>query len=327
MKKHLAEDVSSLLLELYRLSSEMPMTVFQDAALDLIKPYVPFSSSMWGTATTTAEGIDVRTLHLHQKSPDMMIEYEEHKHLDSAAAYFFGKGDRTRGFNVAQWFTAPKEAQLLDYLRRYEQNNILITTSSEPRTSFLQWVSLFRASPDSNYTTKDEQLVAVLSPHLMQAVGLNRVLHLDRTIAVPINGQSRGAAIADLHGAIYHCAPAFDELMREEFSGWASGQLPKRLLEHFMSAQPMYVGQNAVLTQRVEQRLLFIAARKRCRADNLSSRERTVAERLSLGETHKEIAAALGRSPNTVRNQIQSVYDKLEVNNVAGLIQELALAA
>lgn len=47
---------------------------------------------------------------------------------------------------------------------------------------------------------------------------------------------------------------------------------------------------------------------------------------LARGDTHKDIATILHRSPATVRNHIQSIYDKLEVSNVAGLIQELRLA-
>jgi DNA-binding NarL/FixJ family response regulator len=51
-----------------------------------------------------------------------------------------------------------------------------------------------------------------------------------------------------------------------------------------------------------------------------------VARRAARGETHKQIAQALDRSPATIRNQIQSIYEKLEVGNVAGLVKQLALA-
>lgn len=66
--------------------------------------------------------------------------------------------------------------------------------------------------------------------------------------------------------------------------------------------------------------------RKRCRADDLTPRERTVAELLARGDSYKDIASLLARSPATVRNHIQSIYDKLQVSNVAGLMQELRLA-
>lgn len=60
-------DFSELLLRLYRLSHELPIEAFQDAALDLVKPVLPFDSSMWGTATRTDRGIDIHTIHLHNQ--------------------------------------------------------------------------------------------------------------------------------------------------------------------------------------------------------------------------------------------------------------------
>lgn len=326
MRKPDLPDFSALLLQLYRLSHELPIQAFQDAALDLIKPVLPFDSSMWGTATTAAEGIDVHTLHLHRKTPEMMAEYDTYKHLDSAAASFFGKGHGTRGFNSARWWSGPKYAPFLDYVRRYDQNNIFITMDSDPRSNFMQWVSLFRADPDAHCKPEEEHLLASLSPHLMQALALNRVMHLDRTLAPAPSTQRRGAAIADLRGAIYHCEVNFVALMQEEFAGWARQSLPQPLLEHFMTAQSAFLGRQVVMTYRLEQRLLFLSVRPRCRADGLTPRERTIAELLAKGDTHKEVAALLNRSPATVRNHIQSIYDKLEVGNVAGLIQELRLA-
>ncbi len=319
-------DFSDLLLQLYRLSHERSIDEFQDAALRLLKPVLPFDASMWGTATTAPEGIDVRTLHLHQKAPEMMEEYEAHKHLDSAAASFFGKGHGTRGFHSASWWSGPTYAPFLDYVRRYDQNNIFITMDSDPRSNFMQWVSLFRADPDAHCKPEEEHLLASLSPHLMQALALNRVMHLDRTLAPAPSTQRRGAAIADLHGAIYHCDVAFVALMQQEFTGWPRQALPQALLEHFMTAQCAYAGAQVVMSYRLEQRLLFLSARARCRADGLTPRERTIADLLAKGDTHKEVAAHLNRSPATVRNHIQSIYDKLEVGNVAGLIHELQLA-
>jgi DNA-binding NarL/FixJ family response regulator len=55
-------------------------------------------------------------------------------------------------------------------------------------------------------------------------------------------------------------------------------------------------------------------------------RERSVADLIAQGGTHKEVARRLSRAPATIRNQLQSIYAKLEVANVAGLIEALKLA-
>lgn len=67
-------------------------------------------------------------------------------------------------------------------------------------------------------------------------------------------------------------------------------------------------------------------ARSRCLADLLNLREWTIARRIAQGESHKEIAQALNRSPATVRNQIQAIYEKLQVGSIARLIEALRWA-
>jgi DNA-binding CsgD family transcriptional regulator len=52
-----------------------------------------------------------------------------------------------------------------------------------------------------------------------------------------------------------------------------------------------------------------------------------VAQLVAQGQTYKQIAQSQGRSPSTIRNQIQLVYDKLEVSSIASLIRELQFAA
>jgi DNA-binding CsgD family transcriptional regulator len=317
-------DFGMLLLQLYRLSHELPIDAFQDAALDLIKPVLPFDASMWGTATTAAEGIDVHTLHLHRKTPEMMMEYDDFKHLDSAAASFFGKGHGTRGFHSKSWWGGPDYAPFLDYVQRYDQNNIFITMDSDPRSNFMHWFSLFRADPDAHCKPEEVNLLASLSPHLMQALALNRIVHLDRLEA---GAQApSGSAIGDLRGVLYHADNFFETTLKTEWPSWHGRTLPDVLLKHFLHGHARYSGQAIVVTHRVEQRLLFLKSRMRCRADSLTPREHTIAELLARGDTHKDIAAILSRSPATVRNHIQSIYDKLEVGNVAGLIHELRLA-
>ena len=56
MKTVALADFSEVLLALYRRSSELGLEEFQDAALELVRPLVPFDTSMWGTATMTDAG-------------------------------------------------------------------------------------------------------------------------------------------------------------------------------------------------------------------------------------------------------------------------------
>ena len=53
--------------------------------------------------------------------------------------------------------------------------------------------------------------------------------------------------------------------------------------------------------------------------DLLTTREREVARELAIGKSAKEVARQLGLAPATIRNQTQSIYQKLQVDNRVAL--------
>ena len=62
-------------------------------------------------------------------------------------------------------------------------------------------------------------------------------------------------------------------------------------------------------------------------AEGLTSAERRTARRFAAGATHAAIAAELGLSSATVRNQLSSVYRKLDVHSKLALAAALARIA
>jgi DNA-binding CsgD family transcriptional regulator len=313
-----------LLLTLYRLSHDQPLDTFQDAALGLVRQVLPFDTCMWGTGMRQPNGvgIDIHTIHLHRLGPDMIAGYEEVKHQDFAAAAMSGQARATRGFNADALFTDGKGPDFRAYLSRFKLENCFLTTRTDEKTDFTQWISLFRAKAADHCTHEEAQFLHQLAPHVMQALALNRVVHLDRLVPGHAAPQ-RGAAISDLRGVVYHADPRFKELLAVEWTDWKGPALPKPLLAQLLSGHERFAGNTLVVNRRVEHRLLFLSARPRCPADNLTDRESAIAQLIAKGNTHKEIARLLDRSPATVRNHIQSIYAKLSVDNIAGLIEAL----
>lgn len=316
-------DFSALLLKLYRLAHEAPIDGFQDAALDLIKPVLPFDSSLWGTATMTAAGVDIHTSHLHQSSPEMLLDYEQHKAHDTAAQAVLARSQATGTFHTA---STVQDAGLRDFLSRYGHENIFITASTDPSTRFVHAISLFRADRDALGREAECQWLECLRPHLMQALALNRATHL-QLWAPAASGLPRGLAIADVRGVVYHADPQFDVLLRAEWAGWHGGALPPALLTPMLAGAGAFTGATLVVRGKAQHGLLFLRARPRCTADALSTREWAVATLMAQGCTHKQVAQRLNRAPATVRNHLQSIYGKLAVTNIAGLIEALRLAA
>ena len=103
--------------------------------------------------------------------------------------------------------------------------------------------------------------------------------------------------------------------------------VPAALLAGLQGATGRYEGAAIVATllrSRNDRTSLINVRLRTPPVDSLSERERAVAREFAEGRTYKEIAAAFGTSPATVRSQIQSAYGKLGVSTKIELGNELA---
>ena len=92
-----------------------------------------------------------------------------------------------------------------------------------------------------------------------------------------------------------------------------------QLLDRLMAGDNQITGEHVVIHRSLERGLLFMKARPREEVDELSAREFLVARLLASGLTRKQVAAKLERSPETIRSQVKTIFDKLGINNVAML--------
>ena len=67
------------------------------------------------------------------------------------------------------------------------------------------------------------------------------------------------------------------------------------------------------------QGLQRLTVRRLKKHDLLTARELQVTRALADGMRYKEVARLLGTAPSTVRNQTQTIYEKLEIHNRASL--------
>lgn len=315
---------SSLLLAVYRSAQELPPQVFQDQILEAVKPHLPFTSSMWGTATMTPVGIDIHSIHLHNSSQAMLDAYDKVKHKDTAAYRCTHQPRATMGFNVDVDFPGDDMGDYRQFLRDFGHSNFLITSDLNPISRFVHWVSLYRADPAQICTEDDKRILEHLGPHLMQALAINRLVHLDRLTGDACR-EKWSVAIADKRGVLYHADPRFRELVCTEWRQPDGDRLPDALLEQLSRSDAPVLGKDVVVQRTVEQGLIFLKARQRHRVDSLSTREFMVARLLASGLSQKQVASKLERSPDTVRSQARVVFDKLGINSVTMLAQHLVL--
>ena len=327
MKNKPLEDGSELLISLYALSQEQPIEHFHNAALLLLKTIVTFDAAIWGVATTKAEGIDIHSFHLHNKTPDMVVDYEEVKRLDSASAGMLGTPRATQAFNAVACFSDPARRPIRDFMMKFAQPNFLLSTDLNSSMSLLHWLTLYRTKGDAHFKAADVQQLHLFAPHFRQALALNRALHLSKSVSSEEKNSRIGTAIADPTG----CVHANDDLFKT-IIGNACGhpdavgyRLPYDLVAKIAGeGSDTFHWQRLVVQCREEHGLIVIKVRAQTLVDSLTAREKIIASLVSKGFTYKQVAAELCRSPATVRNQIQGIYGKLQVSKIAELVQALS---
>lgn len=330
MKRTALSHYSELLLAVYRQAQELPVHQFQDGVLTTLKHSLPFDSSMWGTATMTAGGIDIHSLHLHNTTQRMIDEYQQVKHLDTAALQVTQRKTATLAFCTDTDFPGEVYAPYRDFLHRFRHENFFITSDLNPLTQFVHWVSLYRAQASQVCTEEETEMLSCIGPHLMQALAINRLVHLDR-LTGDLAREKWSVAIADSRGVLYHADPAFREMVEREWPASTrpdaaqEDRLPQVLFEQLMADDGHVTGRQVVVRRTLERGLLFLKARRRGAVDELTARELLIARLLVTGLTHKQVAQKLERSHETVRTQVKSIYDKLRINNVAQLAPLLVL--
>lgn len=313
------DELSDLLLALYRASRELEIGNFQDAALEILKHRLQFDAAQWGTGPQNAEWISKRQVHLHKDHPDAAALYEDVKDQDDAVKLGWKRKHGVFSYNLPEMMNGKSRAGIRDYGKRVEHQNVLLTFDIE--NAFTRWVSLYRADSRRRFSASDERLAAALVPHLWEALAINRVTHLEHL-------GSRGGAhrfdlgICDREGHIHHGETGFRALMRTEFGTTSPDRLPQSCVDALLRAR-RFCGNAIVITVAQPADVLFLKARPRSNVDRLSTREFEIANEIAEGRSHKHVAERLGIAPSTVRNHIQAIHDKLDVRNAAELIAEI----
>jgi len=313
--------LSELLLDLYRSARELPADQFQQAVIQRLRPVFSFDSSMWGTGTVDGGGrVEVRSIHLDRQPQEMLENWMQVSHEDTVVEMVAARPGRVFNAHIPTLYRGRRDkAGMLDFARRFNAGNGLVVLHAHAGMPLLSWLGLYRRNVDTHFSERERILFELVFPHTLEALSMNRLLHLDSLYRDRAEGRA-SVAIVDRKGGVYQAEGGFGAALRQEWPQWEGTMLPGVLLERILASDPaQYRGQRlAVESQRVGD-LLFLRARKLEPIDRLTAREKEVAGRFAHGMSHKEVAADLGVSPATVRNQLQGVYLKLGVSDKASL--------
>ncbi len=315
------DKISHALLEIYEAGRNASLDAFQQVALEQLQSCLRFTSSWWGEATMTPAGLDIHQSHTYNQPPELVKEYLAVRDEDVVAAGAFDMtkpGLVTIRVHAPTAFTSKSFAGLRSYAKKLGHQSDLITYRADRENEFLEWVSLYRSNPDDHWRDSEYHLGKILVPHLFEAVRINRdvgqarLYRASRELAFEY-------AIADRRGFVLHGDATFFNILEEEFSNPVRRRLPKDMMDRLL-AEGLFRGRTIAVLAKNSAGLLFLRARRLVPADLLTDRERTVANLLMEGHTHKSVARRLTLSPDTVKTHIKAIYEKTSVHNRAGLI-------
>jgi DNA-binding CsgD family transcriptional regulator len=311
-----------ILLPLYRGAREVPVDQFLDWALRLLRTSVPFDMARWGIGIQDINGFTFPVNHLFNDDPDVGIHYEAVRSQDTAASWAAAHPGYTGNFHVPRLLSGAGQAGIRAYAKRFRREHALITVETGP-SGASSAIGLYGAMPKRPFAEHERQTMQWLFPHLMEAWSINQALHAER-IRIGPDERQWAVAVADPAGFLHFVEPAAWPLLEAEWPGMPAQRLPEHAIRILLDRLGQrFDGARIVVVPVVAGRLLFLKVRARVAADCLTPRERAIAAEIAEGLTHKEIARRLHLSPATVRNQIQSIHERLDVRNNAQLVAKL----
>ena len=296
------ETILDIAFQLYRAAQDTPLEDFEALALSILKVLVPFCAAVWMAADYGRGRLRVRRAHLHNAPPEA-IEFLASS--GRALAIAAGLPRRAHPFNAADHY-------------QYQ----LLIADLPALSSRGNWLALFRPEEQVAFARHELDAVALLMPHLSQALALNRALHLERG-SLDARAAS-GRALVRSDGTVIHCGDALAAVIRAEYPAWDEVLLPKRLLQQVRCNDTLYLGCDTCvrITRTGKARLLTLNPVRP--AERLSPQQLAVAQLFGAGASYKEIARRVTLAPATVRNVVQVTYRKLGVKNKVQLARLMA---
>jgi DNA-binding CsgD family transcriptional regulator len=315
------DDVNALVLALYQSAREVPLEQFQEQALMLVKASISFDVARWGIGSFDAQGLVFHAPFLYNDSPESVQDYTPLRDHDEVAFHCAAHSGVTLNCYLPERSRHSPELQA--YAHRYRHEHGLITGFQNPVTGHTSSISLYRAYERCSFTEAERKVMQTLFPHLLEALRICQRLQAERIRQVD-DSNRWNVAVADLGGVFCFAEENFVSAMKAEWPGALSHSIPTELFQTLRAAphRPVY-GRNIVVVPLLTKSLIFLKSRAREPIDNLTPREREIAELVAAGLTHKEVAKTLKIAPSTVNNHLHAIHERVGAHNNAELAAQL----
>ena len=309
--------LTTFLLALHSRAHELGYRAMQRAAFEQFRALVPFDGGLFAVGTIQHGDARVHDVFLFDKPPELMTSWELVKDEDRLA--FAAAAAPGTTINVSA------ESALYDgcdraraHCARFDIAHLQCTAHVFAEAGLYWVMSIYRGAASPAFNEDERMINELLSPHLFAANRNARIGEL-RSRAHVSGGHGQVTAIASAAGLVLEAEPGLVEVLRAEWPRWTGPFLPPLLETALSGGIGRFVGDHIVVRADLAGDTRLVHVRRRVAADELTERERQIAEAFALGESHREIGARLGIAPATVRRHLANLYEKLGVSSKAEL--------
>ena len=311
-------------LPLYELSLAGDPAAYAQAAFEWLRAHIAFEAGMLVTSRVGEPAFLDAHFTGFPDLPGLMASWQRVAHLDLLAPQLVAEpGVARRHDRDDPVLDGHDFAPLHEHLQRFQIEYTLCIALAGAEPQFLTVIILVRSAAGLRATAAELARLTQIAPRVAQTYAACRRMALLRLPATGL--QQLSLARVNAEGAYVQTTASFCELM------WA-GAAPQNVHVEPAALQALQRGEAWPLPGRgltlhaqpdPDGTGWLLRLAPSAAADELSPREREIAQRFAGGESNTAIARALGIAPATVRNHLSHIYDKLQVNHRAGLIAAL----
>lgn len=324
--------LDSTIAELYASAFVVPLNEFRRVALAEIRKHIPFSSAVWATFRRgRAKGKDdssavIHSLTLVDQNPAVPRLLAE-KYTEEDPFRVHCRREPGRTFRIEDTMTIAayrKTALYREMARHYGIEHGMGTIIRDRAVNVMDFLALWRDDRSQPFSDGERQLKEQLTMHAVNGWRHRQSLSLGQTPdffdleqSAPV--MAHGRALADAHGVVCVADGSFTRLMQHAFPEWRGPDLPPRLIALIATGETHVALSGLEINLVHDGAYVCIAITAADPESPLSEAEMAVAELFVKGLSTSEIASSRGVSASTVRNQVASIYRKLEVHSKVDL--------
>lgn len=323
-----ALQLNRAIADLYDAAVSVGLEEFRSVAFAIMGHFVPFDSACWASGqrqvTAGREFSRIHTMHLIGQPETVPYRFGD-EFSDADEIYKLARATPGLPIRIEDTMSLAqyRSSRLyLEFTRHHRIELAIGTIHLNEIMGFFDYIALWRSDPDDHFSDGERMQKKLLSLHMVNAWKHCQLTELRST---PFTGSSRqmimrrARALVDALGAIHVADAEFGHIMREIFPAWRGPTLPHEFQQFVASGpdQAKVAGIDCAIARNASLHILTIASAPQ--AMPLSGSEFDVARLYCTGLSNSEIARERGVSPVTVRNQLASVYRKLNIHSKVDL--------